>query len=869
MATGTPTPSQDSTSTGADAQVRLPRNVTPLRYELRLEPDVASAAFGGSARIELEVEEETATVVCNAVELDVTNAVFSNAAGSTVAATVSLDGELERVTFAVPEPLAQGRWELSVSFSGVLNDKLRGFYRSSFESSDSSRAWIATTQFEATDARRAFPCWDEPDRKAVFAVTLVTLVDELAISNGSVVQTTPLGDGRMEVVFAETIPMSTYLVAFVVGPLEQTDPVEVGGVKLSVVHVPGKGHLSEFCLEAARHALEFFTDWFSIPYPSDKLDLIAIPDFAFGAMENLGAVTFRESVLLVDPAQASRTELERVATVVSHEIAHMWFGDLVTMKWWNGLWLNEAFATFMEVLCVDHFRPEWQMWAAFAQERDDAMAVDGLPGTRPIEYPVRTAADAEDMFDRLTYEKGGAVLRMLERYLGAERFRDGIRAYITKHSYSNAETTDLWDAIEQTTGEPVRAIMDTWIFQGGHPLVTVSREAGSTVLSQAPFSYLGGDRGNIGESWQVPMRMRTLGGPRNQERRLVLGAQTLTVQEGPLAVANAGGSGVYRTIYAGELMAELTESVWELDAAERSVLVSDTWAAALSGAAALSEWTALVRKLAGDDDPHLWGSVIRSLSLLDHMAHGEGEEALGGFCRELLGPVLARVGLAPSPEGEDPLVGTLRARLVSALGTIGADPAIRAWAQQHFAASRDGEWAIGPDLIRPALTCVAAADRAGDYETFLDRYHNPSTPQDELRYLYSLVDFPSEALLERTLALVETEVRSQNAYPMYSLALASKVHGLATWRRVVAAWDEIVARLPSNALGRLIGGIEAQASSDLAREVESFLTEHEVPSGQRQAVLSLQRLRSHASFAERERDSLAQSLATTPSGPRS
>ena len=357
---------------------------------------------------------------------------------------------------------------MSLRFRGCLNDKLRGFYRSTFTDDDGVEQVIATTQFEATDARRAFPCWDEPDLKAVFAITLVVDDDLHAVSNAAI-ESDEVLDGQRRVRFADTMTMSTYLVAFIVGPLEVTEPVDVDGTPLRLVCPPGKLHLTAFALEVAEFSLRYFADYFGIPYPGDKIDLVAIPDFAFGAMENLGCVTFRETLLLVDPEHATQAELQNVADVIAHELAHMWFGDLVTMKWWNGIWLNEAFATFMEMKATDAFRPEWERWVSFGLARSTAFDTDALQTTRPIEYPVVSPADAEGMFDVLTYEKGAAVVRMLEQYLGEDAFRAGIRHYLANHQYGNTETTDLWDAIEEATGEPVRRIMDSWIFQGGHP----------------------------------------------------------------------------------------------------------------------------------------------------------------------------------------------------------------------------------------------------------------------------------------------------------------------------------------------------------------------------------------------------------------
>ena len=447
---------------------RLPRSVVPRRYDLTLEPDLAAATFAGSEAVAVDVVEPTASVVLNAVDLAI-DEVTAEAGGERLAATVTLDAGAERATLTFDQPLPAGEAVLHLRFRGVLNDKLVGFYRSTFTDDDGVERVLATTQMEATDARRAFPCWDEPDAKATFAVTLVVPDDQFAVSNAGEIGREPAGDGKVAVRFADTMPMSTYLVAFVVGPLTATAPVDVDGKPLRVVCPVGKEHLADFALEVGEFALRFFTDWFGIVYPGDKLDLVAIPDFAFGAMENLGCVTFRERYLLVDPATATQAELQAVVDVIAHEIAHMWFGDLVTMKWWNGIWLNEAFATFMEMTCTDAFRPEWRRWVDFGLSRSAAFDTDALAATRPIEYPVVSPADADGMFDVLTYEKGASVVRMLEQYLGAERFQAGIRRYMARHQYGNTETSDLWDALEAETGEPVRRIAESLDLPGRLP----------------------------------------------------------------------------------------------------------------------------------------------------------------------------------------------------------------------------------------------------------------------------------------------------------------------------------------------------------------------------------------------------------------
>ena len=356
--------------------------------------------------ITLEVTEPTDAIWLNAAELEIISASVKDGDGNHMGSPeVELLPDQERLRLGIGNPLQPGGYRLQLEFKGILNDKLRGFYRSTFKDDDGNKHTIATTQFESTHARRAFPCFDEPDFKAVFGITLTVPDGLYAVSNAPVMSEVPAGDGRRRVSFNNTIKMSTYLVAFIVAPFEATEAMDVDGVPLRVVHPIGKGHLTAFALQIGAFSLRHFAQYYGIAYPAEKLDLVAIPDFAFGAMENLGCVTFREVVLLLDQERATQTERVRVADVIAHEIAHMWFGDLVTMRWWNGLWLNEAFATFMGTMAVDAFDKQWQRWVQFSLERSEAFEVDALKSTRPIEYTVQSPKDAEGMFDVLTYNK--------------------------------------------------------------------------------------------------------------------------------------------------------------------------------------------------------------------------------------------------------------------------------------------------------------------------------------------------------------------------------------------------------------------------------------------------------------------------------
>ncbi len=853
------TSTTDNDGPADDAAYRLPAGIRPRAYRLVLAPDLAAATFAGDVEIDLIIEEPVTSIVLNAAELEITfaelNAGDPDAGYALTPSDITLDADEERATFAFPEPLAAGQATLHVSFTGILNDKLRGFYRSTFTDESGVGQVIATSQMESTDARRAFPCFDEPALKATFEITLVVDEGLAAYSNGAVAEETSDPGGKRRVRFATTMVMSTYLVAFVVGPLEATAPVDVDGVPLRIVHRPGKADLTGFAVEVGSHALRFFTDYFGIPYPGGKLDLVAIPDFAFGAMENLGCVTFRESVLLVDPANASRVELEHVADVVCHEIAHMWFGDLVTMKWWNGIWLNEAFATFMEILAVDAFRPEWQRWVSFGVERESAMAVDGLHTTRPVEFPVGRPEEAQGMFDVLTYQKGGSVLRMLEQFLGPDVFREGIHDYLTTHAYGNSETAGLWDALERSSGRAVRALMDTWIDQGGYPLLTVGDDGS---LSQQPFSYSGRAGGAIGTDWQVPVLLRPLDAPDAEPDTLLLDG-TGVVGSAPRSdlLVNAGGSGFYRVSYPTSQVERLASRLPDLAPLERYNLVSDSWAAALAGRTPLADLVRLARALAGsgERDPSVWSVVLGALGLFDRVVPEDARPILALAVRTLLGPTATELGWDPRSV-DDERTPSLRASVLRTLGTIGDDPATRAEARRRF--TEAGTVPLQADTASAVLDIVATQGGEIEFEAMLARFRSPATPQEENRYLYALASFDDDALAVRAFDLALSEVRTQNAPFLVQALLVNRVTGPSTWHRVVAAWDTLEDRFPSNIFPRMLDGVRALCTPpELATEVTRFIETHPVAGSGRSIDQTLERLSVNVTFATREGGGLA------------
>ncbi len=880
---------------------RLPRSAVPSHYELSIEPDLDGATFAGAESVTLDVLEPVDELVLNALDLSIDEAWLEGPGGARLDATATFEPGTERVRLALAGTAAPGAWTLRARFRGVLNDKLVGFYRSTFTDDAGVEHVIATTQMEATHARQAFPCWDEPALKATFAVTLVVPGHLTALSNGAAGAEETMADGRRRVRFATTIPMSTYLVAFVVGPLGVTDPVVAGdaaGTPLRVAYPPGRGALSAFALESGAFALAFFGDYYDIAYPGGKLDLVAIPDFAFGAMENLGCVTFREVALLVDPARATQPDLQRVADVIHHEIAHMWFGDLVTMRWWNGIWLNEAFATFMEMKCTDAFRPQWQRWVDFGISRTAAFDVDALASTRPIEFEVISPQDAEGMFDVLTYEKGAAVLRMLEQYLGEDAFRDGVRRYLADHAYANTETTDLWDAIEAATQAPVRRIMDSWIFQGGYPVIEVDLDAGPMVagegtgdrggagigatlrLRQQRFRYAGGDGDGQdgarvaagGEAWVVPVVLRYgrggagAGGEGTaevREHKVLVEAPALDVAlefEPDWVLVNVGASGFYRVRYAPALLGALGRlGPGGLDPLERYQLVDDAYASVVAGVGTAAGFMDLARSFGEETDLSVWQRLAGAMGALDRILDDGARPRYQAVVRALVAPALERLGHAPTDD-EPERRRQLRGTLLELLGTVGDDDEAQRRARDlHDAYVADPD-SVDPALAAAAIGVVASRGGAEEFDLFWARHRAAGDPQTAIRYLHALARFEDPALVERMLALSVDGMRTQDAPYVLGRALANRHASERVWRFIRDDWAALNERFPSNSIVRMLGGLASLTDAALAGDVRAFFADHDVPQGAKTLAQHLERMQVNVALRRREAGPFADSL---------
>ena len=806
----------------ASAQ-RLPTSVVPQRYTLTLTPDLNAATFAGLETIDVKLQEPTSAITLNSAEIAFQTVTIS-AAGREQTATVSLDKENEQATFTVPDRIPAGPATLHIHYTGILNNELRGFYLSRTQHQN-----LAVTQFEPTDARRAFPSFDEPGFKAVFDVTLVVDEGDTAISNSPIESDTPGPEaGKHTIRFYPTPKMSTYLVAFLVGDFKCTDG-EQDDVALRVCATPEKVEYTPYALSIAKFVLHYYDDYFGIHFPLKKLDLIALPDFEAGAMENFGAITYRETDLLLNPKTASVNAKENVALVVAHEMAHQWFGDLVTMKWWDNIWLNEGFATWMENKPVAAMHPEWDIPQVVASDESGTLNYDALPTTHAIRARADTPAEINQMFDAISYGKASDVLLMVENYLGPEMFRKGVHAYLTAHEYSNATAQDFWNAQTETSGKPVDKIMDSLVAQPGEPLLTFGTPADGTVSVDQRRFFLNPDtKPDLSEKWTLPVCFKTESGQQCQV--LTPSEVSLKVPASSLFFANAGAKGYYRSAYPSEIYRDLVAHVETgLTPAERISLTGDEWARLRSNKVAVGDYLDLVAALKADPNAEVISNAIAGVDAIDERVAATPEEKAGlaAWVRKTFSAEYAKLG-APS-ESDSPDTRQLRANLFGLLGYIGKDPVVIAQAKEITEKYLADPAAIDPTLGQTALSIAA---RNGDAELF-DRlqkvYETSTNPEFQFGALRLLAQFADPTLEERALNYaVSGKVRNQDAAIQLVIALQIPEERDLAWKFIQTHWDAVKAQLTTSMGGLLVQYTSGFCSTSTRDDVQSFYSTHKV-----------------------------------------
>jgi puromycin-sensitive aminopeptidase len=833
-----------------DNPFRLPRNVVPSHYDIRLELDLETFTFVGSVGIDVEVKESTGALVLNAAEVEIKSAALSNGVDIT---EIAYDDEKERATLNLGSAVEPGSYRLEIEHSGIINDQLRGLYRSVCTGPEGVELPLATSQCQSTDARRIFPCWDEPDFKATYQTTMVVADGLEAYSNTAEVERVPLTDGRVEFRFDKTMKMSTYLLAFIAGPFEATEPRVVRGTPIRIIVPVGNLHLTEIAMENAVFCFEFLSDYYGIPYPADKLDHIAIPDFAAGAMENVGLITYRDAYLVIDPAKASQSELQNSLDVIGHEIAHQWFGNLVTMAWWEGAWLNEAFASFMELKAADAMRPEWKRWLTFANlEVPWAMGTDQLKSTRPIEFEVTAPEEVDQMFDAITYGKGSAVLHMIDEFIGVENFRQGVGNYLRKHAYANTVTGDLWEGLDGASEYPVSEIMNTWVYQRGFPQIDVKRVTGGVRLSQRRYLVIPDETDTT--IWKVPVHLRGVAdGEAFEVKFLLEGDEDVVAIDGDVewVVANAGGHGFYRTNYAEDLFSALLDNIDALGDNERYALVSDTLGFVRNGQISSTSFLDLASQFKDEDEQAIWSVITGGLGLIEH--HTLPEEARPGFesfVSELVSPALDRLGWEVRDTDSD-LHRKLRGDLVATMGNLARDEDTIERCQSLVADLLAGE-TLDPEVATAALAVYARNGGPEEYETLWKVYVESTTPLDKVRYLRSAAAVATEPEALATLdRVVDGDVRTQDGFWVFARLLTGKA-GPAVWERSRERWEDLLAAMPGMTRTRIAEGLSALSQPEVAASVRGHFAEHPVPEAGRAIEQNLEKLDANIALRERE-----------------
>ena len=829
---------------GLAAAERLPRTAIPTHYDLKFTVDIPRARFDGAETIRIEVPSATPRIVLNATDIDFRGTII-RAGGAAQKATVTLNAAEQTATLTVAKPIPAGAAEINITYAGRLNDKLRGFYLSKTEARD-----YAVTQFESTDARRAFPGFDEPTYKATFSVTLVIDQSDVAISNGRVTSDTPgPGPNQHTVVFSETPKMSTYLVAMAVGDFECLSGA-ADAVPIRICATPGKKELGAIALESAEHILMFYDRYYATKYPFGKLDVLAVPDFAAGAMENTAAIFYREEDLLAASDSASVGTRKTIASVLAHEMAHQWFGDLVTMEWWDDIWLNEGFATWMANKPLAEWHPDWNVPVDAALENQEALDVDSLKTTRAVHAAVTTPAEIDEAFDAIAYQKGAAILRMIEGYVGAEAFRDGVNAYLAAHAYGNARAADFWTAIATNAGRPVDQIMPTFVNQPGVPLVTVRLTcAGGRAhadVTQSRF-LIEPHATEPSPAWKIPACAKAAGGESPACLIIDKREQTLDLASGCPAwvFLNAGAHGYYRTEYPPAMLAAMAPDVERaLTAPERIVLMDDEWALVRSGRHTVADYLTLASGFSGEQSSGALGVVTDRLGFIDaYLATGRVRDDFRSFARTLLRPIYDRVGFDPAPTDTDE-TRELRARVVRSLGGTANDPEVERRSREALDRSLSGGPALEPTM---ASAVIAVAARHGDaalFDALSTAAARATRPDEHYRYLYTLTGFTDPALVGRALKLaLSPEMRSQDTAIFLARFLGNPDANAQAWRFVKQNWPALEPKVTifggdTNLVAALGSFCDAASRDDITR----FFATHRLAASSRTLKQTVERI---------------------------
>ncbi len=827
---------------------RLTHLVKPSKYKLTIKPNLADFSFTGSEVISIDVAKLTNSLTLHAADIKVLSAVIKVGKDSRKVKKISYQPKAETVTFFFAKSFI-GKVVLSLEFSGSINSQLRGFYRSRYLHKKEEKH-LAVTQFEATDARRAFPCFDEPAHKAIFELSVIIPKNLKVISN-TVEKDIRAHEAGLKIVNFEPTPkMSTYLLALIVGEFEHLSGKTKRGVQIRVHTTPGKKAQGRFALDTTKRALEFLEDYFDIPFPMPVLDMIAIPDFSAGAMENWGAVTFRETALLVDEEHTSILAKQRVAEVIAHELAHQWFGNLVTMEWWTHLWLNESFATYMAYLVTNELFPDWNYWTKFVlDEQSTALYADVLKVTQPVEVEVKHPDEINEQFDpAIVYAKGASILRMLASYVGPEAFRTGLQIYLKKHSYKNTSSIHLWEAFEQATKLPVVKFMKTWSTKQGYPVIDARLDGDKLVLKQEKFSLL---PNKDKTTWDIPILSSVVTGKGSLATQ---SAQYKLRPDFEFIKLNEQEPGYYLVNYSMSLLARLLPELQgkKLRSVDRLAIIRNSLLLARGGYLSSDVFLEILNYIKDDRSYIVWAEVHSGLEQLTRMVAGtKAEPKLTSYKKELFGELITQLGFIEKKQ-EIESITTLRALALLEAGLSGHKQTVIE-AKNYFKKKLKGKHI--PAELRLGIYSTVA--KHGDKATFLQLkkiYTNSHNPQEKQQILFAFTRFTQVTVQKLVVEfLLSSEVRGQDRPFILSYCLGQPDFKETAWRGISEHWEQLFEEFSgSKLLGRILSGAKGFNNAQDLRRFEQFIKAHKVAGAKLVVAKTLEQIRANIAWQKRD-----------------
>jgi aminopeptidase N len=823
---------------------RLPEaGITPENYRLKFTPDLGTATFKGDETIHVILKAPATDMVLNAAEIQFSEVTIM-AGGKAQTATVTLDANNEQATLAVPTAIPAGTADIHITYSGILNNQMRGFYLST-----TKRRRYAVTQFEATDARRAFPSFDEPRFKATYDITLIIDNGDTAISNGTIVSdNSGPAAAKHTVVFSTTPKMSTYLVAMMVGDFQCVSG-RADDIPIRVCSVPKNKDYLRFAETAAENILKFYDKYYTIKYPFKKLDVIAFPDFSAGAMENTAAITYREEMLLINEQTASVAQRKQVVDVLAHEMAHQWFGDLVTMKWWNDIWLNEGFATWMSNKPTESWKPEWNVSLDEIEGTAEALDTDKIATIRPIRADAETPAEIDALFDGIAYGKTAAVLRMIESFVGASQFRAGINLYLRQHAYANATAEDFWNAETTATHKPIDKIMATFVNQSGAPLIGVKSECigGNTQVTLSQRRYFSDpEKMEAGspEKWLVPVCLK-ISGVHDPKCEMLAEKQQSFQLNGcaQWVFANATGHGYYRTTYDSDMTKKIAKDAeTTLTPEERISFLNDSWAMVAVGRQSIGDYLEIIEGMRDDRNRAVVQAMLGHLGQIgDFVVSREDKSAFTAWTRRLLQPMAQDVGMSTQP-GDSDERRQLRAVVLHALGNTVSDPDVIAAARQAVDQYMNNPASVDPTMIQNAISIAATNGDVALYDRFREDMKTARTPDEFYLYLRNLTNFSDPDLVRRTAELFLTpEIKGQDVYQFFGIIRNPDTQKVG-WEFFKQHFKELEDKLGPSLGGALVSPASFFCDAQLRDDSQKFFSDQNIPGSQRDLANAKERV---------------------------